>query len=620
MALDAGVPTLPIVPAAAAPFLEAAQHCCKCASMEGGADFSVALIVRRGTGAPLVVYATGVTPQCDTRTRKLLKSAAAAFFSSLPSTDAINAPTSRNPVTGLRWAPAAASYSPSGSQPGGGAGAVPSSSVSDGRADGDSSAQGADGSGLGQSCGGVGGTPGGTPALGGAGALAVAGTQAGSIPASSAATSRYGPLPQLPLTIGSAAATGKRDRAGNALPSAPTREFSVTADMARSYLAKFESAGLSLTRLHMTGFLNLLRFFYDERLKRVGNNTPYEPLFPQIAQGVSVLFKYIEPGDGVTVPLVLKNTSHQHKNETTCLLIFMMYGTEDEAYEWVLARYCEGMRVPATGARPRTTKSKPKGLPVVGAGGGAGGAGGGGGNGRGGGALGGNGAHGSGGNGGEGNVLRRALYYPSPTPPLPAISTSLFMGGQLVGSGDIHPEFYLHHGHPLPPRHVALFLLSCTAEGAGRRYAFDDHPSFCVEGGHPQTSTLTQCLRQRVMWPVADIGYVVDCPFRSVFAMACLFLVSFAPQRRLRIHVSDPLPLSVGPPCLPTASWLYPKRAAPVSLYGVAYQVPRRKWWGRAWYHASYPGGMGWMMQPGMVLRVWLLLLRFLLSRFCTRA
>jgi len=422
------------------------------------------------------------------------------------------------------------------------------------------------------------------------------------------------------LTIGSAAATGKRDRAGNALPSAPTREFSVTADMARSYLAKFESAGLSLTRLHMTGFLKLLRFFYDERLKRVGNNTPYEPLFPQIAQGVSVLFKYIEPGDGVPIPLVLKNTSHQHKNETTCLLIFMMYGTEDEAYEWVLARYCEGMRVPTTGARPRTTKSKPKGLPVVGAGGGAGGAGGGGGNGRGGGALGGNGAHGSGGKGGEGNVLRRALYYPSPAPPLPAISTSLFMGGQLVGSGDIHPEFHLHHGHPLPLRHVALFLLSCTAEGAGRRYAFDDHPLFCVEGGHPQTSTLTQCLRQRVVWPVADIGYVVDCLFRSLFAMACLFFVSFAPQRRLRIHVSDPLPLSVGPSCPPTASWLYQKRAAPVSLYGVACQVPRRKCWGRAWYHASYPGGTGWMMQPGMVLRVWLLLLRFLLSRFCTRA
>jgi len=330
----------------------------------------------------------------------------------------------------------------------------------------------------------------------------------------------------LPLTIGSAAATGKRDRAGNVLPSTPTRDFAVTPDIARSYLAKFESAGLTLTRLHMTGFLKLLRFFYDERLKRVGNNTPYEPLFPQIAQGESVLFKYVEPGDGVAIPLVLKNTSHQHKNETTCLLIFMMHGTEDEAYEWVLDRYCEGMRVPAASARPRTAKPKSKGTPIDGAAGGAGGVGREGGNGRGREAGGGNREHAAGGNGAVGISLRRALYYPSPPPPLPVVSTSLYMGGNLVGSGDVHPEFSLHHGHELPPGHVALFLLSCTTDGSARRYALDDHPLFCVEGGHPQTTTLTHCLRQRVVWPVSDIGYVADCPLHALFSLPRLILVS----------------------------------------------------------------------------------------------
>jgi len=264
--------------------------------------------------------------------------------------------------------------------------------------------------------------------------------------------------------------------------------------MARAYLAKFENAGLSLTRLHTTGFLKLLRFFYDERLKRVGNNTPEEPLFPQAGQGVSVLFQHVEPGEPATMPLVLKSTSYQHKNETSCLLLYMMYGTDDETYEGVLDRYCEGMRVPVVAAKARLPQNK--GMQKGGGAGTQGGA---------------SGGIGAGGNGARATMggVRRPLYYPSPPPPLPAISSSLHMNGQLAGTGDVHPEFLAHHGHQLPPLHVAVFLLTCTEEGSTRRYTFDEHRLFCINFGDPQVSTLTQCLRQRVVWPVADIGYVV---------------------------------------------------------------------------------------------------------------
>jgi len=66
-------------------------------------DFSVALLVRRGDQAPLIVLASGLTSLCDTTTRKSLRAATKAFFSSLLVPDRPPLPPLRNTVTGLVW-------------------------------------------------------------------------------------------------------------------------------------------------------------------------------------------------------------------------------------------------------------------------------------------------------------------------------------------------------------------------------------------------------------------------------------------------------------------------------------------------------------------------------------
>ena len=76
--------------------------------MQGGSDFSVALLVRRGSSTPLIVYATGLTSEADNGTRKALKAAAMLFFRSLPVAPSVQGAVQRDPSTGLVWGGASA--------------------------------------------------------------------------------------------------------------------------------------------------------------------------------------------------------------------------------------------------------------------------------------------------------------------------------------------------------------------------------------------------------------------------------------------------------------------------------------------------------------------------------
>lgn len=96
-------PPEPVVPHRVAAYVEAAQHFCRCASIEGPDDFAVAFLVRRVGRPPLVVFGTGLGPNSDTTTRKRLKSAATKLFAALPHDRTNNVALPRNPVTGLLW-------------------------------------------------------------------------------------------------------------------------------------------------------------------------------------------------------------------------------------------------------------------------------------------------------------------------------------------------------------------------------------------------------------------------------------------------------------------------------------------------------------------------------------
>jgi len=573
----------PYVPAAVAPHVEAAQHLCRAACADGGSDFSIALLVKRGGSSPLVVFASGLNPQCDTATRKRLKAAAGMFFLSLPTAGVNKPPLPRNPITGLLWAtagpnatgsttavpqsassfaplPGAMSHTLRGGLPGGtpdhatgtvvptavtgvgglvGGAPAGGGSVTTGGA-GATAAEavaGRNNRGVGAAAVAVGDVVGvgGPVADGGAGAGATDMTgngrasahgdnpaggalSRGEIPVSLAATSRYGELPQLPAYIGTKHVTGKRSRGSTVTATPPLpepRTWQVTQEMATSLKTRFSEGGISITRKHMDGFLTLLKHCYDVRLKRVGRNTPYEPLFPTAALGVTVNFQYIESGPAVLIPLVLKNVSSQHKNVTCSLILFMINDVGDEAYDWMLSRYCEGMRShqssPSAGV-PRAKKAGGKNTAAELALNGAAAADralvavnrGVGGNGP--------GAARGGTSGGPGSVVpssrRRALYFPSQPPPLPPVTNVVKLEGKDVGTCAVHLEFAEHHGTTLPAGHVSIILLSCHDDATSVRYPMDVHASFCVERGFPGEMHLPACLKQRLVWPIKQLGYV----------------------------------------------------------------------------------------------------------------
>jgi len=567
--------------------VEAAEHCCKSACSDSGDDFSIALLVRRGRSSPLIVFASGLTSQCDVPTRKTLKAAAKLFFSSLPNAGQTKKSTRRHPVTGLLWStgdslPAGAvSRASIGGRPslavtsatqhavGAGAGGAPAglaagmagrggraSHVVGSRDDGSGNGGGGDGGGGGGGsgggggggCGGGGGAAG-RGAFGSGNESGAAGVDAtprytagaggqmqgigardvgvGHISPSPDATSRYGQLPIMPAVVGNkakVAATGKRTRnsdvpigavdggsevaAPDDAPPPEPRTFEVTPDMAAHFKSKFADAGLPIIRKHYTGFLALLKYLYDIRLGRKGRTTPYEPLFPQVGVNVSVRLQYIDDTD-VIVPLSMNNANHQNKDATCALLLFMIYDVKDAAYEWILDRYLEGMRsmaVSGTAGKPRVARKKAAAAAATAAAAAATAAG------R---ARGQDGqvaavaaAAGARSSAGPRQHGRRAPYFPSPPPAPPRLSDDLYQDGEHVGTCTVHLEMPKHHGHDLPSQNVAVFLRSCTPAGCDQRYAFDMDTSFCVESGYPQLMLLSECVNQRVVWPISDIGYV----------------------------------------------------------------------------------------------------------------
>jgi len=409
--------------------------------------------------------------------------------------------------------------------------------------------------------------PGGTgAAIGGASGITAEGVRVDAeIPASVSATGRYAELPPLPAFIGTKAVIGKRAR-GALLPSPSastppkTSTWDVTPEAAASFKARFSDAGLRITRKHLVGILTLLKYCYDVRLKRVGRNTPYEPLFPTAAVGVTVNLQHVDAVKGVVpVPLVLKNVSYQQKNATCSLLLYMLYKVGDDAYDWVLSRYCEGMRAhqpsPTAGAPRLTSAPKPRAISdetAVKAGAAVAGAA----------ATAAAGAatkvaaaqtaaavadagaaagtaaleqeqRASGGTlGSTGAVIQavplgRARYFPTPSPALPRRSTMVYKDGQELGTCDVHLEFEQHHGTFLPPNHVSIILR--TSKDGSVRYPMDTNAAFCVERGFPEEMLLTRCINQRLVWQVKDIGYVIRFFFWGTIASfsVCRALVFF---------------------------------------------------------------------------------------------
>jgi len=368
----------PTVPEQVAPIIEAAQHCCKHASMQGGSDFSVALLVRRGSSTPLIVYATGLTSEAENGTRKALKAAAMLFFRSPPVAPSPQAAVQRDLSTGLVWGGASAvggmmrnPMSSAGStlQLPGKPGESPGSTASVVPATGGGSGGGGGGVGGGggdQSC-----SQGAVSAAGAAqDSVEAATTPPPGVVASDEATATYGRLPDLPQIIGTAAVTGERALGAEAtslsspLPGVTPREFDVTPAMAEGMGKKFSDGNLSITREHMSGIMALLKYLYDIRLPRFGTTTPYEPLFPVVARGVIVDFEAVDATHHGKIQLDLKNVSSQKKYTTFALLLFMIYYQNDSAYEWIVDRYCGGMRASTksntAGKARRSSKSKTK--------------------------------------------------------------------------------------------------------------------------------------------------------------------------------------------------------------------------------------------------------------------
>jgi len=589
----------PYVPAAVAPLIEAAQHLCRSACADGGGDFSIALLVKRGSSSPLVVFASGLSPQCDVATRKRLKAAAGMFFLSLPTPSMAKPAVPRHPVTGLLWSSSAppanmlAAAQPSASLfsslPRGSAstpwGGLPPASpppiggssmgtvaignslsarggTTGGGGGGDAGMRGDRASGGGTTDGRAGGAsenpsggniaagdaafvggggdpaPGGTVAANG-GASGIAAERGGvnaEIPESIAATGRYAELPPLPAFIGTKAVVGKRARGAlvpstSASPPPTTCTWDVTPEAAASFKARLADAGLRITRKHLVG-LTLLKYCYDVRLNRVGRNTPYEPLFPIAAVGVTVNLQHVDAVKGVVpIPLVLENVSYQQKNATCSLLLYMLYKVGDDAYDWVLSRYCEGMRAhqpsPTAGAPRRSSAHKPHvlmgdtaGTATKAAAAAAAGT-----------AESRQGQRASGGALGSSSVvgpavpLGRARYFPSPCPALLPRSTIVYEDGQELSTCDVHLEFEQHHGTLLPPNHVSIILR--TAKDLNVRYPMDTHASFCVDREFPEEMLLTRCINQRLVWQVKNIGYVIIVFFWAIvaFCSVCCALV-----------------------------------------------------------------------------------------------
>jgi len=593
----------PIVPLSVAACIEAAQHCCRQASLGGGDDFSVALLVRRGDRSPLIVFATGMTALCDSTTRKSLRAAAKAFFTSLPVPDRPPLPPVRNPATGLIWPGVVAETTNSRARlqpassmtaaaqershasavhPASGRGTATFAAVSQDGVGGSNAAPNRGGgvaaaataaaaaaaaataaavvsraaavtTGATETVGAA--ATAGAAVTGGAaataGAAAMAGAAAataavtpggaenvaecgeGLFGASSAATASYAALPELPIIVGNAPVTGKRDRSmAESEPSTPStpplsaRTFVVTSAMVQELEKKISGSTITLIKKDVIEYLYLLRYFYDNLLKRSGSNTPYQPLFPRAAVNVSVDMRAFDVNQKTIIPLHLKNAAQMSKNATCALLLFMIHDTDDRAYEWILDRLCDGMRVPrknAGAAKPRKARRKIGDGVGAGNGGGAGGADGGGAAGGGAGSrvgAGGGGGVGSGaaagGGGGPGAPVQgRGLLarYVSEPLPQPTVSNELSLDGVVVGKGRVHLEFEQHHGSLVPPGSVSVFFLGCTPAGSQVRYPMDMHPSFCLERGHPQETKLHQCVQQRVVWPSKMIGYVPPASF-----------------------------------------------------------------------------------------------------------
>lgn len=133
---------------------------------------------------------------------------------------------------------------------------------------------------------------------------------------------------------------------------------------------KFTDAQLSIAREHMSGIMALLKFLYDVRLPRFGTTKPNKPLFPVVARDVSVNFYAMDPKNQGKIQLNLKNVGSQNKYTTLALLILMIYDQKDGAYEWIVDRYCAGMRVPTksntAGKERRANESKKRAAEAVG--------------------------------------------------------------------------------------------------------------------------------------------------------------------------------------------------------------------------------------------------------------
>jgi len=237
--------------------------------------------------------------------------------------------------------------------------------------------------------------------------------------------------------------------------------------MAERMRKKFSDGNLYITQEQMSGIMALLKYLYDTRLPRFGTTTPYEPLFPVVARGVIVDFEAVDATHQGKIQLDLKNVSSQKKCTTFALLLFMIYDQNDSAYEWIVDRYCGGMRASTKstteGKARRSSKSKTKTAGAIAAA-----------------------AAGPANHVATAGVAAAAAAAASPAGvaaaaartsgdaapgargprdvvatvhhELPPVGKDLYVGEQRVGSAEVHLEFDEHHGHRLPKGHVSAFV------------------------------------------------------------------------------------------------------------------------------------------------------------------
>jgi len=240
----------------------------------------------------LVVFATGLTNEAESGTRKALKAASMLFFRSLPAALSPHPNVLRDASTGLIWGNSSVvgpsmrnNMSSAGStvlERGGPA--VPPLSA----------ASAMDEAG----CGGDVHNPGGTQdasredvAVGnagsGGGGVAAVPNGAGAtasvrrVMASVVATANWSELPDLPVIVGTTPVAGKRalgaDDANSpptALPPPTPRTFLVSHAMAQALNKMFADGSISTTRGLLGGIMALLKYLYDILLPRVGTTAP----------------------------------------------------------------------------------------------------------------------------------------------------------------------------------------------------------------------------------------------------------------------------------------------------------------------------------------------------------